>query len=172
MLRLADPRLHWDRSPAMAEARARVGAANAPVVQLGYRYDSTAVIDAQPAIPSLEDITVDLDGAPGSRMPHRWVQHDGRRVSTLDLVGRNFTLFAGSDAVEWSPPGSDDPADVDIVTLDELADPDESARLGISPDGAILVRPDGFVAWRQQHAPTDPASALHHALRQILTMPA
>jgi len=36
-LRLADPRLHWDRSPEMAAERARVGALNAPVVHIGYR---------------------------------------------------------------------------------------------------------------------------------------
>ncbi|MGH6897857.1 MAG: hypothetical protein ACREJ5_15150 [Geminicoccaceae bacterium] len=32
----------------------------------------------------------------------------------------------------------------------------------------MLVRPDGFVAWRAPSLPTQPAAALHAALGQIL----
>jgi hypothetical protein len=38
---------------------------------------------------------------------------------------------------------------------------------GIEADGAVLVRPDGHVAWRSCAAPTS-ANVLEGALRQIL----
>jgi hypothetical protein len=34
--------------------------------------------------------------------------------------------------------------------------------------GALLVRPDGFVAWRSAAPAADPAAELDHALRAIL----
>jgi len=39
-------------------------------------------------------------------------------------------------------------------------------RAGLGAEGAVLVRPDRFVAWRSQQAPG--AESLEHALRAIL----
>jgi putative polyketide hydroxylase len=188
LLRLHDPRLHWDRSPAMASARAAVGAANAPVVQLGYRYSSSAVIDPQPVLPSLEDVTADLDGTPGSRLPHVWLRRAGQQISTLDLVGTGFALLTGPDAAAWTAAaesaekstgmpvsihrigGASVPAPGEAASSLALADPGGRwlAAAGLSPSGALLVRPDGFVAWRAPDAPPDPAAALRQAARRLL----
>ncbi|WP_372668589.1 FAD-dependent monooxygenase [Amycolatopsis kentuckyensis] len=132
--RLADPRLHWEQGPAAAAARAAAGVVNAPVVHLGYRYDSAAVLGARPGLPSTEDVV--LDGTPGSRLPHAWIAAD---LSTLDLVGRRLTLLTGPGA----PPAGD--FDVHVVEDEEwLRD------TGIADGGAVLVRPDHFIAWRGQ----------------------
>jgi 2-polyprenyl-6-methoxyphenol hydroxylase-like FAD-dependent oxidoreductase len=182
MLRLRDPRLHWDRSTAMAGARAAVGAANAPVVQLGYRYDSAAVIGSQPVLPSLEDVTADLDGTPGSRLPHVWLRRAGRRLSTLDLLGTGFALLTGPDgaAWQWAADSAGIPVTVHRIAGPSqagpsrpepgLADPDGRwpAAAGRSPAGAVLVRPDGFIAWRVPVAPADPAAALRQAASRLL----
>ncbi|HEX9352887.1 MAG TPA: hypothetical protein VF933_03575 [Streptosporangiaceae bacterium] len=42
----------------------------------------------------------------------------------------------------------------------------------ITSDGAILVRPDRFIAWRHQTRTSDPRAALADALSQILARPA
>lgn len=42
------------------------------------------------------------------------------------------------------------------------------ARTGVSADGAVLVRPDGFVAWRAKWATLDPFSALEQAIDRAL----
>jgi pimeloyl-ACP methyl ester carboxylesterase len=42
----------------------------------------------------------------------------------------------------------------------------EHARLGIRRDGALLVRPDGFVAWRARRA--GDGASLARAMQQIL----
>ncbi|MFD1930464.1 MULTISPECIES: hypothetical protein [Nonomuraea] len=35
-------------------------------------------------------------------------------------------------------------------------------------DGAVLVRPDGYVARRAEEPPSDPAAALRHAVNAVL----
>ena len=41
----------------------------------------------------------------------------------------------------------------------------------IASDGAILVRPDRFIAWRQPAGTGEPRAALAAALSQILAQP-
>jgi putative polyketide hydroxylase len=42
------------------------------------------------------------------------------------------------------------------------------ALYGVDPDGAVLVRPDGFIGWRTQRAGSVPADDLARALATIL----
>ena len=158
LLRLGDPRLHWASGAPGRELRAAAGALHAPVVQLGYRYDSTAVIDPQPALPSTEDVALDLDGTPGSRLPHRWVAPG---VSTLDLVRSRFTLLSNADA--WLRAASSVGVAGSRVDVDGW-----HAAVGVGADGAVLVRPDGFVAWRAVGARADPEAALKEVLSRVL----
>ncbi|MFD0691676.1 FAD-dependent monooxygenase [Actinomadura fibrosa] len=67
----------------------------------------------------------------GHRFPHRWLGSPGTgRVSTLDRAASRWTLF--------TPPGGhgEPPAGLGLQVHD---------LPGL--DGAVLVRPDGFVAW-------------------------
>jgi putative polyketide hydroxylase len=41
---------------------------------------------------------------------------------------------------------------------------------GVEPDGAVLVRPDGFVGWRAQRAGKAPTEDLERALATILKL--
>jgi hypothetical protein len=41
---------------------------------------------------------------------------------------------------------------------------------GVGPDGAVLVRPDGHVAWRAEMAHANPAAELSGAFRRILDL--
>ncbi len=83
-----------------------------------------------------------LDGRPGTRAPHV-VLGDDR--STLDLFGDGFVVLrAAADGVDdWAPPG----ATSHIVDAEGFA-----ATYGLSDGGAVLVRPDGVVAWRARAA--------------------
>ncbi|WBB81894.1 FAD-dependent monooxygenase [Micromonospora sp. WMMD882] len=176
MLRLADPGLHWARGAEGAARRAAAGAVNAPVVHLGYRYDSAAVVNPQPTPPSTEDVGRALDGAPGSRLPHGWLAPAGRRVSSLDLVAGRFTLFTGADGTAWWAAAAEAahwfPVGLQAYRVGpgrEVADPDGwTTTVGIGDHGALLVRPDGFVAWRATTADPDPAGALRDALAALL----
>ncbi|QHC23148.1 FAD-dependent monooxygenase [Streptomyces sp. GS7] len=83
---------------------------------------------------------------PGHRFPHRWVNtaetgrdsHEPDRVSTLDLIGSDWTLFAGSDIPRWR---------ATAAALGTTMDMDLRVHELGTVDGAVLVRPDGFVAW-------------------------
>ncbi len=70
---------------------------------LGYQYRSAAVVTDEPAVawdPDAPVLVDELRGQPGTRVPHTWVTHGGKRVSTLDLV-EGFTLFTGDAGTAW-----------------------------------------------------------------------
>lgn len=129
----------------------------------GYQYHSAAVISGAPAPagPGTVSLVDELRGQPGTRVPHVWVR-DG--VSTLDLLGPGFTVLATDE--RWCAAA----ASVSLAT--HRIDSHEWATItGLAPDGALLVRPDGFVGWRAETLPTDPESELRRALSTILGRP-
>ncbi|RDI51922.1 FAD-dependent monooxygenase [Nocardia mexicana] len=143
LLRWENPRLHWD--PTAVAERAAAGAWNAVMVTMGYRYDSAAVIDPVVEVPSTEDLAASLDGAPGSRVPHRWVAPG---VSTLDLHESGFALLAGPRGEEWHDAAEKASTATELDLRVAFLDEDSAAAVRIGDRGAILVRPDGFIAWR------------------------
>ncbi|MGW2050986.1 FAD-dependent monooxygenase [Streptomyces sp. NPDC001858] len=174
MARLRNPALHWN--PFAAAERQKAGAVATPVVQLGYRYDSTAVVGADLKLPSTEDVRQNLDGSPGSRMPHLWVERDGERLSTLDLPGSRFAVLTGPvgdgwyEAAEALAASRSDGLTVYRMGGGGLDVPEGRwlALAGTGPEGALLVRPDGFVAWRATTAAEDAKHVLGEVLDRVL----
>ncbi|SDR85356.1 FAD-dependent monooxygenase [Microlunatus soli] len=122
----------------------------------------------------LVEHVVTADSRPGSRAQHVWLQRDGEQISTRDLFGRSFVILAADPAWRQAAGQVSDqlgvPLDVQVVGGDDLVDPAAqfAARYGVGEDGASLVRPDGFVAWRTEGA-ADPA-ALADAVRRVLSL--
>lgn len=116
---------------------------------------------------------------PGAKLPHAWlVGSDGRRISTLDVVGRGrFTLITGLSGTAWTQASGDlDLPYLRTVVVGQggITDPyGYWARVReIAEAGALLVRPDGMVAWRQAEPVRDPAAAgrqLSEALTTVLS---
>ena len=161
----------------------------APIISgHGYCYTSKAICveDTSPlggitwrpwTVPSL---FLSLDGRPGSRAPHLWVEHEGKRISTLDLCGKNFVLLAGAEGAPWleaakkvsSVLGTDVAAYCAGPKGDIVGSKGEfESAVGISSRGAILVRPDDFVVWRQRRQSSDHQAELEQAMRQALCLP-
>ena len=126
------------------------------IITLGYRYQSEAItggdVDAPVLSPHLE-----LTGQPGTRAPHVWLDRDGERISTVDLFSREFVLLAGRADVGWVEAAEraakqySTPVRVHVVAADGDLVPvgqDWASAYGVTSDGAVLVRPDAFVAWR------------------------
>lgn len=151
----------------------------------GYTYSSKAirVEDATPFIWSqrwlLQTIPwiFSLGGTAGTRAPHIWVQHDGRRISTLDLFGTAFVLLAGAEGDKWCEAASKvaDATGLDLLAYSAGSAGDLVCATGswesaawVSPSGALLVRPDGFVAWRAWKQPRDIQRKITQALMQAL----
>lgn len=175
-----------------AQLRAKVAEAlevknyefNAQGVELNQRYDSTAVITDPTADKEVfardPQLYVQATTRPGAKLPHAWlVGTDGRRISTLDVTGQgHFTLITGVSGQAWKQsaawmnlpylrtvvvgePGYEDP----YAYWARVREIDEA--------GALLVRPDGYIAWRQPQAVWDPGETeamLKAALTSVLSL--
>ena len=105
---------------------------------------------------------------PGAPLPHAWIEHDGRRVSTLDLAGHGrFSLLTGPGGGFGRWRRAADAAGRALgleIAVHQLAD--WSALRGVDPSGALLVRPDRHLAWCAQRPDDD--TQLLPALSSIL----
>ncbi len=155
---------------------------NAQGTEMNQRYISSAIIADRQARPE----TFERDPAlylrattrPGAKLPHVWlVCRQGTRRSTLDMVGRGkFTLISGLSGQAWKSAVArlDFPwLRMVIVGEDDAKDPycHWSGVSEIEEAGALLVRPDGYVAWRVIEAVWDvnqATSQLRIALQTIL----
>ena len=148
-------------------------------IDLGYRYRSDAVLSAAEDDGAIHGDPREALGRPGSRAPHYLLERDGEQVSTLDLVQRNFVLFTGADGAAWT--GAADAAarqfgidlDTHSIGTGEYSDPEGGFAdgYGITPTGAVLVRPDGIVAWRAETDAAASAEAFAAVLGAILDRP-
>jgi FAD binding domain len=142
--------------------------------RLRYRAECTSLVQDAAGVTA---VVRDLESGTESSVRTKYVfDRGGTRLSTLDLFGRNFVLLAGPEGAAW-PAAALAVADRLGVGLDAnvvggtgLADPEGCfpGAYGISPSGAVLVRPDGFVGWRAPEAASAPEPALRQALQTLL----
>jgi 2-polyprenyl-6-methoxyphenol hydroxylase-like FAD-dependent oxidoreductase len=128
------------RANAEASLHSAIGAVVDPLAHdFGVHYTSSAVIGGS--------------GLAGRRAPHSWVLVQDRRVSTLDLFKDRLTLLTGPSGEQWRAEAAALAANgIPIVCYSEareFTDPDGTfaAGYGLGQEGAVLVRPDGYVAW-------------------------
>ncbi|MGW8882056.1 aromatic-ring hydroxylase C-terminal domain-containing protein, partial [Streptomyces mirabilis] len=144
---------------------------------LGYRYVRGAVLGTDPEQPVVPQ-GVQLNGEPGSRAPHLWVHQGGERKSTLDLYEHTLVLLTDGADVDWRRAAAR-VADRLSVRLQAYGigagadlEPENGADWaelhGTTAQGAVLVRPDGFVAWRATGPAADAESTLHEVLTTLL----
>jgi len=143
-------------------------------VEIGYRYRSPAVGAAAEDDATWEDPRAP-SGRPGFRAPHLPIAVGGVERSTVDLFGRQFVVVAGSGGESWCAAaraaGSTLGVPVESHRVgNDVTDPSGTLEVvyGIGPDGAVLVRPDGFVAWRASATHPDPETELASALGAAL----
>jgi putative polyketide hydroxylase len=150
-------------------------------MDLGFRYEDGAVApDGAPPPPVDNPVAEYVQNAcPGGRAPHLWVQRDGERVSTLDAFGAGFVLLTGPDGAAWRSAAEKAAAPrqvpLEVLSVGDAEDLQApagrfDALYGVEPDGAVLVRPDGFVGWRARRPGDVPAADLAGALATILKL--
>ena len=157
---------------------------NAQGVEMNQRCESDAVIpdpDAGEEVFARDrQLYLQATTRPGAKIPHAWlVGADGRRVSTLDLVGKGrFTVVTGIAGQAWKQAVQD----LALPYLDALVVGTGQAQdvyfnwasiREIDEAGALLVRPDGVVAWRNTRGVADANAArreLGAALSRVLAI--
>jgi putative polyketide hydroxylase len=160
-------------------ARARGGYSIDDELLLTATYRSTAVITRtdSPNRPPLDPFGHQRCSGPGDRAPHVRLIGTAGICSTLDLVGSDFTLITQTDDPAWQQQAATATAAAIPVTVRPLntgsqheAGPSSWNKLcGIPATGAVLVRPDGHIAWIAPGPPGD--AELLSALQCILTTP-
>ncbi|MEU9594085.1 FAD-dependent monooxygenase [Streptomyces sp. NPDC048193] len=181
---------YFSPTPVGAAQRARAaeifathrGECQALDVETGFAYEQGAVVPDGSRPPARSPLGDEYRPTtrPGHLLPHAWVERDGRRVSTHDLVGSGtgFVLITGPEGAAW--------AEAAELAGEKLSVPVTAVRIGgedaectdadgvwqhlrgTDAAGAVLVRPDQHVAWRATGAEADPAGALTGALALVL----
>jgi 2,4-dichlorophenol 6-monooxygenase len=157
---------------------------NAHGVETNQRYASRAVVpepeDGDEAWVRDPQLFAQPTSRPGAKVPHAWlVGTDGRRISTLDVTGGGlFTLVTGLSGRAWVSGAERLEAPylrTVVIGAPGFADPyaEWSRVREVDEAGALLVRPDGVVAWRHSANLWDAEEAerlLGAALWQVLSL--
>ncbi|MER6350347.1 FAD-dependent monooxygenase [Streptomyces sp. NPDC001634] len=150
---------------------------NAHGVDLNQRYASDAIVPdgtPDPGFARDPELYHQPSSRPGARLPHAWITSGTRTLSTLDTVGKGrFTLLTGIGGDGWVRAARAQEIEVATVVIgpgQQYEDPyGDWARLSeVSDAGALLVRLDGFIAFRHASAAPDAGKLLSETLRRIL----
>jgi 2,4-dichlorophenol 6-monooxygenase len=149
-------------------------------VELNQRYRSAAVVsDGTPEPPFERDAELYFHPTtwPGARLPHVWLQKDGRQISTLDIAGKGrFVVLTGIGGERWIEAARKASSTHEIAIEAFVIGPGrdftdlygewaEAREIGES--GCLLVRPDAHVGWRAAEA-GDEQNRLSAAVARML----
>lgn len=158
-------------------------------LDLGVHYEETggAFVSDDVAPPAVTDAVVNYvpHAKPGWRAPHFWLQNrEGARQSSLALFDTAFVLLTGEHGQEWIAAAATIQEGPGALTCPSLkawrvgvgadlvpeSGTDFLGLYGVQADGAVLVRPDGHVAFRSPAAVADPVQTLRDALSSVLCL--
>jgi putative polyketide hydroxylase len=148
-------------------------------LDLGVHYEGPGAFipDDLPA-PEVKNPVIDYvpHAKPGYRAPHFWAMRGTTRLSSIALFDGVFVLLVGSAGHAWIE-AARDPKTKLLPTIqayrvaedgDLVPETDFCALYGVSNAGAVLVRPDGHVAYRATAIVEAPAKILNSVLHTIL----
>ena len=113
-------------------------------------------------------------GRPGSRAAHFMLDADGGRLAVHDLFNREVVR----GRVRWRAHGLTRQGRCARGASCPCPGPHRRRKTtercmrsspadGVNPDGAVLVRPDGVIAWRAKEAAADPQTELRRVLARL-----
>jgi len=144
---------------------------------LGFSYESGALVPDGTGLPAVRDPVSEYvpTARPGSRAPHCRLSIQPGVVSTIDLFDRDFVLLTDCGEEEWTSAAARIAAEGVPLHSVQLRAEEWAELYGVEPGGAVLVRPDGHVAWRARSAAGSNRAGwreLRSAVGRILYRPA
>ena len=151
---------------------------------LGFAYLSGAVVPDGVPRPPANSQTYIPSACPGTRAPHVWLRRSGAPrdsstvpISTLDLFEKDFCLLTGPRGQAWQVAGHQAAREIALPISEHTIGPaagletddDWMGLYGLETDGAVLVRPDGHVAWRSRTTATEALPTMRALLRLLLS---
>ncbi len=144
-------------------------------MEIGHHYRSHAILTEPDNVAEVHTDPFKSHGRPGTRAPHLVLERDGQRRSSHDLCGRGFVLLCGPDGARWGQAAQSlaNP----LLTVHQIGGPDGwrdpanafAETYGVLSTGAVLMRPDGFVAWRSKEGVSHPEETLTKVLASLLS---
>ena len=149
-------------------------------LEIGVQYEHGALVPEGTVLPQRDPTGRHYvpSTRPGNRLPHAWVESNGQKMSTHDLVPCDgFVIMTGRMDSAWEVAARQAAKQfgirLDVVCIADnggVKDPKHSWRRirEFGDDGAILVRPDQIIAWRAMQAHKEPLRTLESVLRSVL----
>lgn len=146
-------------------------------VELGYAYPKGAVVHGEDSqLEKVFESPSSPSASAGTRFPHVFVKSGDIVLSSLDLINQNLVLVTTEPNSPWLRAAQAVAVlEIDAYELHESSSPIQDAegtlrkKCKLTSGEALLVRPDGFIAWRAETRPEESQlDALNDALSRIL----
>ncbi len=142
--------------------------------EMGYAYASDVIVPDGLERPVTSISNYVPSASPGCRAPHLWVANGSKRPLMWEFETA-FVLLTSTGGEAWRRAARTFAGTYKLRSLGvgeglDLAPVDASFEelYGIGSDGAVLVRPDGHVAFRAPAGVANPEAVLEQALRTAL----
>jgi putative polyketide hydroxylase len=147
-------------------------------LDLGFIYHSHAIQSEDEQVLSVLPNKYLPTTLPGSRAPYVKLINNGTTISTLDLFEKEYVLLVGSEGHEWQRAVNELRQELSftiksyrIADDGDFSDPQDVWHnvYEITTTGAVLVRPDGHVAWRSKVIIDNPVEKLKECFKHMAT---
>ncbi|KAM6534774.1 hypothetical protein FALCPG4_004398 [Fusarium falciforme] len=138
-------------------------------MEFGQIYHSKSISGADGNLPPAKRPD-EWQGQPGTRAPHILVQRGGETISSLDLFGQGWVLVSKDEAWRTTAKEATGIECSFVMVGDEVDETNQgefSEAFGVDDTGAVLVRPDGYIAWRAATKPQDRLDSLREVLARV-----
>lgn len=124
---------------------------NHPGLDIGFIYQSKAFYPEGAETHTFDPNTYKNKAIVGMRAPHCWLSYNNYRISTIDLFEKNYVLLAGENcAVDTLklPIPEQYPKKTWVMGKDlHILNEDFYSYYQLAKEQAVLIRPDGHIAW-------------------------
>lgn len=145
-------------------------------LDLGYIYHSKAVLSENEQTISVSPAHYVPTTLPGALAPYMTFIKNNKKVTTLELFEKSYVLMVGQAGQDWQLAVNELAKTLPyplicyrVATDGDLSDPKNlwPDHYEVTAGGAVLVRPDGFVAWRSKEMVADPTKTLSDVLKVL-----